>query len=246
MNLILYVVIGALISLLLNYLADVLPATRRFSRPVCKKCGHPFTAYQYLISFRCPECKTRPGLRYWLTLILSIVIVILLYYFPMKPLTFWQSLPLVAFLGLVMIIDIEHRAVLFETDIVGLVLGIIYGLLLHKPLEALLGGLAGAGTMLFLYYGGILFNRVVGKIRHQEIEEVALGFGDVIVCGYLGLIVGIRSVLGFILLTILLSGVFAIFYVLIKLLAKKYSAFTAIPYVPFMILAMIFLFYSPF
>lgn len=246
MNLIVSILVGAILSLLLNYLADVLPATRRFSRPVCRNCNHPFSVTEYLFSFRCPECKYSPGMRYWLTLLLSMAATVALAFFPMNPFSFWQSLPLVAFLGLVLIIDIEHRAVLVETDIVGIVLGIIYGLALHKPLEVFLGGLAAAGAMLVLFYGGMLFNRVIGKVRKQEIEEVALGFGDVIVCGYLGLMVGLSHVLGLLMTTIILGGLFAIIYILVKLLTRKYSAFTAIPYVPFMILAFFFLFYSPF
>lgn len=245
MNLVLYIVVGALVSLLLNYLADVLPATRRLSMPECRKCGKAHTLQSYLFSFHCPVCEAKPGLRYWITLFLGMLISVLLALFPLQPFTYWQSLPLVTFLSLVLIIDIEHHAVLFETDFVGLALGILYGLALHKPLESLLGGIVGAGAMLLLYFGGILFNRVLGKIRNQEIEEVALGFGDVIVCGYLGLIAGIQHVAGFLLLTVIFSGIFALLFVISKLIIRKYSAFTAIAYVPFMVLALIALFYLP-
>ena len=245
MNLILFIVIGALVGLLLNYLADVLPETRRLSMPTCRMCRKTHTLKSYLFSFNCPECKAKPGVRYWITLLLGMVISVLLALFPMQPFTYWQSLPLVVFLSLVLIIDIEHHAVLFETDFVGLALGIIYGFSLHKPLEALLGGIAGAGAMLLLYFGGMLFNRVLGKIRNQEIEEVALGFGDVIVCGYLGLIAGIQHVSGFLLLTVIYSGIFALLFVICKLVIRKYSAFTAIAYVPFMVVALFTLFYLP-
>jgi hypothetical protein len=245
MNLILYIVLGAVISLLLNYLADVLPETRKLTRPVCKQCGKPYTLKAYLFSFHCPECKAKPERRYWIVLVLGMVFSVVLAYFPLHPFTYWQCLPLAAFLGLVLIIDIEHHAVLFETDFVGLVLGLIYGLSLHKPLEALFGGIVGAAAMFLLYMGGILFNRVLSKIRKQEIEEVALGFGDVIVCGYLGLIAGIQHVAGFLLLAVIFSGIFALCYLLFKSITRKYSAFTAIPYVPFLVMAIITLFYLP-
>jgi leader peptidase (prepilin peptidase)/N-methyltransferase len=245
MNLILYIAAGAVISLLLNYLADVMPEDRPFSRPTCKKCGHSFTLKEYLFSFRCAECLANPGLRYWLTLILSIVFSVLLAFFPLHHFTYWQSLPLITFLALVLIIDIEHRFVLFTTDVVGIVLGIIYGLLLHPPLQVLFGGLVGAGVMLALFYGGVLFNKIAAKIRKQEIEEVALGLGDVIVCGYLGMIAGIQHVAGLLVLTVLLSGVFALLYVIGKSITRKFNAFSAIPYVPFMVLALIILFYLP-
>ena len=245
MNLVLYIFVGAAISLLLNYLADVLPETRKFSRPVCKQCGKTFTVKEYLFSFHCPECKAKPGRRYWNVLVLGMVLSVLLAYFPLKTFTYWQSLPLVTFLGLVLIIDIEHHAVLFETDFVGLALGLLYGLSLHKPLEAILGGVVGSAAMFLLYMGGILFNRVLSRIRKQEIEEVALGFGDVIVCGYLGLIAGIQHVAGFLLLAVIFSGIFAICYLIFKSITRKYSAFTAIPYVPFLVLGLLTLFYLP-
>jgi leader peptidase (prepilin peptidase) / N-methyltransferase len=245
MSLFFCVLIGAVIALVLNYLADVLPVTRKFSRPCCNHCGHTFSAREYLISFKCPECKKRPSLRYWLVMFLGLVGVPLLAVFPLQPLGFWISLPLVAFLALVAIIDIEHKAVLIETDIAGIILGVIYGLLIHDPLEVLLGGIAGAGLMLILYFGGVLFNRVLGKIRNQEIDEVALGLGDVFVCGYLGLIMGWPHIVGMIIIAILIGGVFALGFIAVKLIRKTYSAFMAIPYVPFLILAALIMFYLP-
>jgi leader peptidase (prepilin peptidase)/N-methyltransferase len=245
MSIILCVVIGALIAVLLNYLADVLPRTRKFSRPVCHNCGHAFTLREYLISFRCPECKTNPSKRYWIVLIAGMAGSVLLALFPLKPLGYWASLPLLAFLALVMIIDIEHRAVLIETDIVGFVLGIIYGLIIHRPLEMILGGIGGAGIMGVIYFGGIFFNRVIGTIRNQKMSEVALGLGDVIVCGYLGLIMGWPHIAGMIIIAILLGGVFSLGFILVKIITKKYNPFSAIPYVPFLILAAITMFYLP-
>lgn len=239
------VLVGAVISLIINYLADVLPETRKFSRPNCKKCGHPFTVKGYLFSFHCPECGSTPSIRYWIVLIVSIIGAVILRIFPLAPFSFWASLPLLTFLGLVTVIDIEHKAVLFETDIIGIILCLIYGLFLYKPFESILGGIGGAGIMLLFYFGGILFNKVLGKIRHQEIEEVALGFGDVFVCGYLGFIMGWPRIIGMIIITILLGGLFSLVYMLIKMITKKYSAFSAIPYIPFLILAALTMFYIP-
>ncbi len=134
---------------------------------------------------------------------------------------------------------------LFVTDVVGVILGVIYGLILHSPLQVLFGGLVGAGAMLILFYGGVLFNKIAARIRKEEIEEVALGLGDVIVCGYLGMIAGIQHVAGLLVLTVLYSGVFALLYVIVKSIFRKFNAFSAIPYVPFMVLALITLFYLP-
>jgi leader peptidase (prepilin peptidase)/N-methyltransferase len=252
MSLFYCVLAGAVLALIINYLADVLPVNRKLGRPCCKACGHPFTAREYLISFKCPECKRRPSLRYWLVLFIGMIGAPLLALFPLQPLGFWVSLPLIAFLGLVTVIDIEYRAVLIQTDVVGIILGLLYGYLIWKPLgitacaiKVLVGGLAGAGVMLILYFGGVLFNRVLGKIRHQEIDEVALGLGDVFVCGYLGLIIGWPQIIGMIIIAVLLGGIFSIGYILFRLITKSYSAFMAIPYVPFLMLAALIMFYLP-
>jgi leader peptidase (prepilin peptidase) / N-methyltransferase len=243
MNLIICICVGVAAGILLNFLADIIPAEKRLAIPACKNCGHPFNWKNYFFSFRCPECHITPGLRYWFTILLAVVLSVLLAFFPLRPFNYWESLPLVLLLALVVLIDIEHRLVFIETSILGVILGAIYGLLLHKPLQVLLGGLVAAAAMLCLFYGGILFNKIMSRIRHQEMEEVALGFGDVVVCGYLGLIAGIQHVAGFLLLTVILSGIFAVFYVFIKLIIRKYNAFSAIPYVPFMALALLILFY---
>jgi len=246
MSLIINVVAGAVIGILVNYLADVLPITRRFSRPICTNCGNLFSARDYLISFKCSKCQQKTNFRTIIVLIVSMVACVLLEYFPFSSLGFWATLPILLFLGVVMVIDIEHRAVLIETSIAGIVLFLIYGIILSGVPQTIIGGVAGFIIMLAFYYLGILFNRVVGRIRHETIEEVALGFGDVYVCGFLGLLTGWPTIVGTIILGILASGVFSLFYILITTIARKYRSFTAIPYAPFLILGAIATFYIRF
>jgi len=246
MALIINVIAGAVIGILINYLADVLPITRRFSRPICTNCGKFFTARDYLISFRCSNCHQKTGFRTIVVLVVSMVLCILLKFFPFSRLDFWSTLPILLFLGVIMVIDIEHRAVLIETSVVGIILFMVYGIVLHGVPQTIIGGVAGFIIMLVFYYLGILFNRVVGKIRHEEIEEVALGFGDVYVCGFLGLLTGWPTVVGTVILGILASGIFSLFYILITSLARRYRSFTAIPYAPFLILGAIATFYIRF
>ncbi len=245
MNILVYILVGALISLILNYLADVLPVERKFVKPKCKNCGYSFSWKNYLFSFHCPNCNTQPDLRYWVVLVLSITGSVLLAFFPLKPFSYWGSLPLITFLALIVIIDIEHRAVLFETDFIGIALGFVYGLLLHNFINTILGGLIGAAIMLLLFYFGKLFNVIVAKVRKQEVDEVALGLGDVFVSGYLGLICGIQHVVPMVIIAILIAGGFSLVYLIGKAIAKKYSAFSAIAYAPFLIISTLILFYLP-
>lgn len=246
MSLIINVIVGAVIGILINYLADVLPITRRFSRPICTNCGRLFSAKDYLISFKCSNCQHKTSARTIIVLIVSMISCVLLEYFPFSKLDFWTTLPILLFLGVIMVIDIEHRAVLIETSIIGIILFLGYGIVLHRVPQTIIGGVAGFIIMLIFYYLGILFNRVMGKLRHEDIEEVALGFGDVYVCGFLGLLTGWPTIVGTVILGILASGVFSLFYIVIASLARRYHSFTAIPYAPFLILGAIATFYIRF
>lgn len=242
---ILYIVIGAAIGVVINYLADVLPRTRRFSRPVCPKCEKSYSLQGYLISFKCAHCGSQPSMRMILVLILSMFASILVALFPLPGLNYCLTIPLMIFLGLILTVDIEHRVVLIETSIAGLILLFAYGFYLQGFLKTLIGGIGGFLIMLSIYYFGIAFSKILGKIRKTEISETALGFGDVYACGFLGFLTGWPYAVGMIVLAIMASGVFSLFYVLVKSLRKDYQAYTAIPYAPFLILGALATFYIP-
>lgn len=243
MSIFLSVIIGGIAAVLINYLSDVLPVTRKLTRPICLNCGKPFSLREYLFSFKCSKCKNKIPLRVILVSIFSILASILLNYFPLAGLGYWATLPIMVFLGVVLVIDIEYRVVLIQTSIVGLALFFVYGLLMHNLWITLAGGLAGFLIMLGLYYLGIVFNKIMGRIRGQEIEEVALGFGDVYVCAFIGLFNGWPAIFATILIAILASGAFSLIYIIIKLITKRYRSFSAIPYAPFLIFAGVAVFY---
>jgi hypothetical protein len=89
-------------------------------------------------------------------------------------------------LGVIVVIDLEHRLVLFQTSLVGLGLCLVYGWVLRGISTALLGGLAGFGIMLAFFILGIVFTRLVGLMRGKKVGEVAFGFGDVFAGTFLG------------------------------------------------------------
>lgn len=239
LNLFLVVCIGALMSMIINYLADVLPYTRRFSTANCPKCGHQFRWKEYLFSFRCPDCKSRPSMRHFVVLLFAVIASICTVLLPVKGLNYLAIDLALTFLGLIMVIDIEHRAVLNETSIAGAVLMLWLGTSMNGFWMTFLGGVAGFGSMLLLYFGGGLFAKWLGRLRHQEIDEVALGFGDVYVTGFLGLLVGWPDVVSMLVFAILLGGVFSLLYILILSALKKYQSFSAIPYAPFLVISAI-------
>ena len=234
---IIVLVLGALAGVLVNYLADVLPYTRRLSAPVCVNCDHRYTAREYLFSFSCPECGHKPPLRNYVVVIGMMILSFLVAWLQIKGLSYWAALPLFTFFALIVTIDMEFKVVLNETSIFGAIMLLIYGISMNRTIPTLLGGLAGYGAMLLLYYGGVLFTRLMSRLRHQEIDEVALGFGDVNVAGFLGLLIGISGIFQTLFIAILMGGVISLLVMLVMLAARRYRAFSAIPYAPFLILA---------
>lgn len=248
MSILILIVIGALCGILINYFADVLPIYRKPGKPLCSNCAKPYSLYNYLISFRCKNCGKRVSVRTILVLLLSIAASILLWSYPFHNLNYWWTLPGMVFLGIILVIDIEYRVVLIQTSIFGLLLLFILGLVnqgisLEGVFTTFAGGVAGFAIMIGLYYFGILFSKIMSKIRKQDIEEIALGFGDVYVSTFLGLLIGWPSIISAIILAVLLSGVFSIIYLAILSLLKKYKSFSAIPYTPFLIIGAILITY---
>ncbi len=242
--LILAAVMGGLAGVLINYLADVLPGSRRLSRPACRACGQPFGLKGYLFAFRCPHCGAKPSVRSLLVLAGAVVCSLLLRVFPLFGLGYWASLPVLVFLGMILVIDIEHRLVLFETSLFGIALFLVYGILLHGLRVTLLGALAGFLIMFAFYLLGVVFVKVISRMRGKQINEVAFGFGDVMAGIFLGLLVGWPGIAGAIVLAVLIFGAFSLVLLAGLVLSKRYRAFaSAQPFTPFLILGVVIIFY---
>jgi prepilin signal peptidase PulO-like enzyme (type II secretory pathway) len=139
---------------------------------------------------------------------------------------------------LITVIDLEHRLIPHAVVVpAAVVLGAI-GILdpSRGAVKVLAGGLAGAGSFYVLYLVGGVFARAMARARGQSIDDVAFGFGDVTLAGLIGLIVGWPAVVLALLIGILAAGVFSLGHVLFSLLRRRYSAFTPIPYGPFLVL----------
>jgi len=189
-SLIVTILLGLVIGVLVNYLADVLPATRRLSQPICPECSQPYLIRDYLFSLRCPQCGQKRPKRHIIVLLISVILCVLLQFFPFHGLNFWATIPLLIYFGVIVVIDLEHRLVLVETSLFGFMLMLIYGFTFHGFLNALSGALGGMLIMLALFLLGMALGKVVGILRHKAINEVPFGFGDVIFGTILGLLSG--------------------------------------------------------
>ncbi|MFN2262715.1 MAG: prepilin peptidase [Anaerolineales bacterium] len=232
----LVILLGWIVGGFINYISDVLPYKRRLTAPFCIHCEQPQPLVNYFVWPRkCPHCGHHRTYRTWMVELLTTLIVVWLWLQPDLVLGFWFSLVLLVYFSIVVVIDLEHHLIMHPTSIFGAVLGLVLGIQLHGFIDTLMGGLAGFGAMLGLYILGALFARFIVRRSQSGFNDEALGFGDVILGGILGLILGWPAIIAGLFFAILFAGVISLIYLVISFLARKYRAFTFIPYGPFMI-----------
>lgn len=249
LSIILIGLLGWLGGSLVNYLSDVLPFKRSLVKPFCPACGAEQTNMGYwFLPVRCQACGAQRRLRVWLVYLLGAAVAMFLWLAPDQRLPFWLNLLVGLYFGLIIVIDLEYRLILHPTSLAGAALGLGVGVWLHGWLATLLGGIAGFGFMYGMYLLGNVFGRWMAKRRNIQGEEgeameEALGFGDVNLAGVIGLMLGWPGVIAGLLLAIFLGGAVSLIYLVVTLLLRRYQAFIAIPYGPFLALAALFLLY---
>jgi prepilin signal peptidase PulO-like enzyme (type II secretory pathway) len=234
---------GVVVGVLINYLADVMPRNRKLTLPVCLNCGEPRTTTEFLQGRTCKSCGKNNGKRYWPTLTGAIGLSVLVWLNPLGSLPFWCSEILLLVFFVIILTDLEFRVILNEMSIAGCILAIPIGWYLHGWLKTFLGGLCGFLLFLGLYYLGKVFVRRLSRDREEPVDEEALGFGDVYLAGIIGFLAGFPYILPALLAAIVLGGIVSAFFLLFSVIRKKYQAFEAIPYGPFIIIGGIFVLY---
>jgi prepilin signal peptidase PulO-like enzyme (type II secretory pathway) len=261
------IVAGLVTGLLINLCADALslglrsaepspdegPVRFSFGAPACTACGRqrPLLAWSALLAYltgrrRCRSCSTPLPWRHLLVEVTTSIVFALIW----APLGADAQAGTViakgfaclwaAILVLILVTDLEHRLVPHAIMLPAIALAALAAFLdpaWASPARPLLGGALGLLSGLALYGGGILFARLLGRIRGQSLSEVAFGFGDVTLLTFIGLIVGAPDVLVALVIGIFSGGVFAFLWMLLRGWARKHDTlFTAIPYAPFLIL----------
>ncbi len=117
--------------------------------------------------------------RFWIVLVAYMAFGGVFSIHPPERVGTWWGLVLMAYFGVVFVIDLEHKLILRSTSLVGVLVCGYLGWIMHGIKNTLLGGLAGFGIMLVLFYFGIVFTKVVSRKQIEPVDEVALGFGDV-------------------------------------------------------------------
>ena len=250
MNILLPIILGVLASYVINYISDVLPATRRFSQPICPNCNTAFTWKNYLLLQPCQACGQKRSRRIYATILVSLAATVYIWLAPPGKIGFLLGYILLIYLGVVLVIDLEHRLIMHPVSYIGAALGLVIGLYANKDEGlyislkiTLIGGVFGFGFMLILYYFGELFSRYMSKRRGQEISEVALGFGDVNLSGITGLLLGWPVILAGVLFALFAGGIGSLIVIANMLIRKRYEAFTPMPYAPFLIFSVLYYLY---
>jgi leader peptidase (prepilin peptidase)/N-methyltransferase len=254
------IILGFVCGLGVNFISDVFPWKRRLTRPLCVKCyqeaylqaeaagkADEFTApkgdFPWLNYFfwprRCPARGHRRGWRVWIVEAIYILITLWLWGNYPEELGFWASLFWLVYLGIVVVIDLEYKQIFNLLSLLGAIAGLITGTFLYGLPKTLLGGVVGFVIMLVLFWLAGVFVKIIGRLRGQVIEEVALGFGDVTLSGVLGLFLGFPGVLGGLMLTVFIGGAISLIYLLIMTLLRRYRRFTALPYGPSLVMGAI-------
>ena len=235
---------------LVNYLADVLPYTRQLSKPVCLQCGYQYSAKEYLFFQHCANGHQRKT-RVWLVQISLMSLSVYIYSNP-PMLGFWAGIILLTYMGIVFVIDMEHRLILHPTSIAGSLLTFGFGFTAHGLIPTLLGGLGGLLIMLGFYFFGVLFSKLRAKrMKSQGVEvddEEAMGQGDVILVTILGFLVGWPLIWFLIIISTLLGGIISFFLVVGLLITRRYNAnalMVFIPYGPYFIVGAALIVFFP-
>ena len=243
-EIIIIIIVGWSAGILVNYLSDVLPIRRILTPPFCLSCEaiQPYRNY-FIWPRLCETCGIRRPNRTGIVEFIYIVITLVLWISPPELLGFGIGLVILIYFGVVVVIDLEYRLILHPVSIFGGILSLIIGIWLHGILNTLIGGIAGFGIMFVLYYLGAMLAKVMAKARKQTIDEDALGFGDVMLGGVLGLLLGWPGIVLGLVLAVLIGGIVSMFYVFWLLVRGEYKTFIAIPYGPFLIAGSVSLLY---
>jgi leader peptidase (prepilin peptidase)/N-methyltransferase len=147
----------------------------------------------------------------------------------------WAWFVYLAILLLITVIDVEHRLILFVVILPACAFALLVAAL--SPGEGksfgeyALGGLAGFAVFFLMFLGGALFTLV------SRNEEVAFGFGDVMLATLSGLILGWKGFIPAVTITVFAGAAGALIYVIGRsLIRRRYRWFTPLPYGPYIVL----------
>lgn len=227
----LFALLGLPTGVLINMLADELPARERPGPPRCIQCRHPYPPLEWPAlgrrlwgGGRCPDCGLPTRARALLVEVITVAIFAVLPFFLEQPADLFFGALYVAILILVIVTDLEHRLILHVVTVPGTLLALAGSLFVtgNSLLFALLGALLGFVVFFGFYWlGKLLFG------------PGALGFGDVTLATMMGAMVGFPAIVFALVLGIFLGGFLTFFL----LATGRLSLRSHVPYGPYLAVA---------
>jgi leader peptidase (prepilin peptidase)/N-methyltransferase len=241
-----FALIGLLAGGVINALADDLPDENRVHRPHYPD-GTPRRGVAWLgtLAFLTGARVSPSGAKLrWRHVLVEIGLAILFAYvgaaypFSVRSL-FW--LGYLAILLLVTVIDLEHRLILFIVMIPSYLFALVGAVFIQDGTVAfrdyVIGGLVGFGLFFLMYLGGRLFNSVVSSARGEELEEVAFGYGDVMLATLSGLMLGWQALIFAVTIAVFAGAAGALVYLAARFVMRgQYEMYTALPYGQYIVL----------
>jgi leader peptidase (prepilin peptidase)/N-methyltransferase len=229
---VLYALIGLVVGGVMNLLADVLPDRRKkISTPNCPACGQPRSAIQSLavVAFlmgkrHCPSCGRPIAWRNPIVELSLAALFALLYNVYSADLI---KLVLASFftsvLLLVTVTDFEHRLIPDRAMLPSILIAALVSPLWFGPgwYLALVGGAIGYG-----------FFWITVQLGERFLGRGAMGWGDVKLAAFVGLITGFPGILTALVITIIAGGVISLILLITRIVNLK----SGIPYGPFICL----------
>lgn len=147
----------------------------------------------------------------------------------------WAWFVYVAVLMLITVIDIEHRLILFVVIVPSCLFAVVVAAIAPQGgrefQEYLWGGVVGFLLFLAMFMGGAAFSTLLGR------DEVAFGFGDVMLATLSGLMLGWRAFIFAALITVVAGAVGSLLYILSRaVVGRRYRLFTPLPYGPYIVI----------
>lgn len=238
MEVLLLIVAGTALGLVVNWLADWLPADHPQRKLIaanatCSSCSAAhrtdyWCALWHFLRHRrvCPECNLRPRLRPVLVILAAPALLVTLAHQTSGNMARFGSVALVGSIFLLItIIDLEHHLILVKVSAPSAALiGVAAGLTAGWP-TTLLGGLVGFSMMLAVYAAGVLLFKGHG-----------MGAGDVVLSGLVGLAIGADRVLLALVMAMFAGGAVAWMLLAWGVVRGQSIRSQRLPYGPFIVL----------
>lgn len=210
----LFALLGLVVAVVINVLADDLPRRVWPERPHCPNCDYQYGVWGWWglgrLAFQwgeCPRCGEKTRRRPVLVEVGTVILFALLPWLIPNPVNLAINTLFIAVLILIIVIDLEHRLILHVVTVPTtlVALGLAYFYEGNSVLSALVGAVIGFLVFYLLFW--------IGNLMYGA---GALGFGDVMLSMTMGAMLGFNRIFFALMLGILIGGVFSLILIVVR------------------------------